>query len=277
MEQIQSHPFFEGINWKALRKHDTPFVPKLDNDADTAYFDIESKSPPRFAELATAAAVADQLIRVESSPAIGASRTLFAIPKIKVKELDEGSFPPLKSFIPVSRQTDGGIRCGIAVEKENRSPNSQRLRPAMKVPLTAPKPQAAVSRLPVASQTAAKKKRNSDRSQQRPSGAVTPSPSLATPLGTRYNHSHLHPIAASISNTSSSISNSRFNTPLFKTPTKIVDPTSMSMSSSPDREILGFTFKRPRAGSVKSVLPDRPRSLISQKLNFDSIDDDMGM
>jgi hypothetical protein len=233
MDSIQSHPLFEGINWRSLRRQETPFVPKLDNDEDTTYFDTESKSPPRFPDFGKMGGF--ELRRVESSPAVpqfSLSRTTNIIPtmpKIKVKEMDD-------------------------VEKENWYPNSQRARAPStcqpKVPMTAPKPQAAISRLPVAIQSA-KKKRNSDKSLK--SSRSSNSSFAATP-----------------NQTNSKYPASRFATPMFKTPTKTADQTP---GGSPDREILGFTFKRPRTTSLK-MKPERPKSLISQKLNFDEMEDD---
>ena len=37
-EQIMSHPFFEGIDWVNLKEITPPFVPTLDNEDDTSYF-----------------------------------------------------------------------------------------------------------------------------------------------------------------------------------------------------------------------------------------------
>jgi serine/threonine kinase 38 len=39
VNEIKSHPFFEGINWDNLRQQTAPFVPKLKSETDTTYFD----------------------------------------------------------------------------------------------------------------------------------------------------------------------------------------------------------------------------------------------
>jgi len=39
VEEIKSHPFFEGLNWNSLRQSHAPFVPKLEDATDTSYFD----------------------------------------------------------------------------------------------------------------------------------------------------------------------------------------------------------------------------------------------
>lgn len=37
--QIKAHPFFSDINWDQLLTQKMPFVPKLDNEQDTSYFE----------------------------------------------------------------------------------------------------------------------------------------------------------------------------------------------------------------------------------------------
>lgn len=44
MEEIQTHPFFVGIDWKQLSRSQPPFVPELSSAHDTKYFPI--LSPP---------------------------------------------------------------------------------------------------------------------------------------------------------------------------------------------------------------------------------------
>eukprot|EP00826_Nyctotherus_ovalis_P033907 TRINITY_DN2770_c0_g1_i1.p2 TRINITY_DN2770_c0_g1~~TRINITY_DN2770_c0_g1_i1.p2 ORF type:complete len:163 (-),score=38.75 TRINITY_DN2770_c0_g1_i1:155-643(-) len=39
VEEIKSHPFFQGMDWSCLRQQEPPFVPKPANIADTSYFD----------------------------------------------------------------------------------------------------------------------------------------------------------------------------------------------------------------------------------------------
>jgi len=46
--EINSHPFFRGIDWNHLRSMPPPFVPELSGDTDTRYFDdIELLTSPR--------------------------------------------------------------------------------------------------------------------------------------------------------------------------------------------------------------------------------------
>ena len=37
--EIKAHPFFKGINWMKIKEMKPPFIPKLDNDYDTKYFE----------------------------------------------------------------------------------------------------------------------------------------------------------------------------------------------------------------------------------------------
>ena len=39
LEDVQQHPFFSEIPWPTLRDQPAPFVPALDNDLDTGYYD----------------------------------------------------------------------------------------------------------------------------------------------------------------------------------------------------------------------------------------------
>lgn len=36
---MKSHPFFAGINWDTLLQQKALFLPRVENDEDTAYFD----------------------------------------------------------------------------------------------------------------------------------------------------------------------------------------------------------------------------------------------
>ena len=38
-EEIKSHPFFKGVNWKKIKEMKPPFIPQLKNDYDVKYFD----------------------------------------------------------------------------------------------------------------------------------------------------------------------------------------------------------------------------------------------
>ncbi|THH04795.1 hypothetical protein EW145_g5257 [Phellinidium pouzarii] len=39
LTQVQSHPFFKGLRWDDLRSTKAPFVPALDSEVDTGYYD----------------------------------------------------------------------------------------------------------------------------------------------------------------------------------------------------------------------------------------------
>ena len=39
MDQVTSHPFFEKTDWTNLRSASPPFVPRLDSEVDTGYYD----------------------------------------------------------------------------------------------------------------------------------------------------------------------------------------------------------------------------------------------
>lgn len=39
LSDIQNHSFFKGIDWQRIRSQPAPFVPELDNELDTRYFD----------------------------------------------------------------------------------------------------------------------------------------------------------------------------------------------------------------------------------------------
>ena len=46
-DEVKNHPFFKGINWDNIKEcFDPPFIPELQNDYDTKYFDeFEEKEP----------------------------------------------------------------------------------------------------------------------------------------------------------------------------------------------------------------------------------------
>ena len=39
IEEIKSHPFFKGVDWDNIRSTKAPFIPELENDYDTKYFE----------------------------------------------------------------------------------------------------------------------------------------------------------------------------------------------------------------------------------------------
>lgn len=39
ISEIQKHPFFEGLDWSKLHEEEPPFVPRLENEEDTSYFE----------------------------------------------------------------------------------------------------------------------------------------------------------------------------------------------------------------------------------------------
>ena len=51
MDQIKSHPFFTGVQWADLRATQAPFVPALDSELDTGYYD-DFTSPEDMAKYA---------------------------------------------------------------------------------------------------------------------------------------------------------------------------------------------------------------------------------
>jgi len=51
LAQVKSHPFFKRITWDTLRSTQPPFVPTLDNDEDTGYYD-DFTSPEDMAKYA---------------------------------------------------------------------------------------------------------------------------------------------------------------------------------------------------------------------------------
>ena len=46
-EEVKNHPFFKGVDWEHLKEYfEPPFIPELQNDYDTRYFDeFEEKEP----------------------------------------------------------------------------------------------------------------------------------------------------------------------------------------------------------------------------------------
>ncbi len=42
-EDLKNHPFFEGIDWKNIRKEEAPFVPQVSEITDTKYFDARNE------------------------------------------------------------------------------------------------------------------------------------------------------------------------------------------------------------------------------------------
>ena len=51
MGQVMSHPFFESVKWDDLRSVKAPFVPALDSEIDTGYYD-DFTSPEDMAKYA---------------------------------------------------------------------------------------------------------------------------------------------------------------------------------------------------------------------------------
>ena len=41
IEAIKADPYFSGVEWAQLRASEPPFVPQLDNEVDTSYFELE--------------------------------------------------------------------------------------------------------------------------------------------------------------------------------------------------------------------------------------------
>ena len=40
-QEVKEHPFFTGLNWESLLRQKAEFVPQLDDEEDTSYFDSE--------------------------------------------------------------------------------------------------------------------------------------------------------------------------------------------------------------------------------------------
>ena len=51
LQQLSSHPFFSSIRWEDLRSIRAPFVPALDSEIDTGYYD-DFTSPEDMAKYA---------------------------------------------------------------------------------------------------------------------------------------------------------------------------------------------------------------------------------
>jgi cell cycle protein kinase DBF2 len=51
LEQVRNHPFFDQVQWDNLRGVDAPFIPELDSEADTGYYD-DFTSPEDMAKYA---------------------------------------------------------------------------------------------------------------------------------------------------------------------------------------------------------------------------------
>lgn len=39
LDEIKQHPFYAGIRWDTIRDTPAPFIPALDSEVDTGYFD----------------------------------------------------------------------------------------------------------------------------------------------------------------------------------------------------------------------------------------------
>ena len=46
VQLIKNHPFFKGIDWESIGSPQSiaPFIPKLQNEMDTSYFDADQQS-----------------------------------------------------------------------------------------------------------------------------------------------------------------------------------------------------------------------------------------
>jgi len=51
LAQVTQHPFFKGVKWEDLRTVRAPFVPALDSEIDTGYYD-DFSSPEDMAKYA---------------------------------------------------------------------------------------------------------------------------------------------------------------------------------------------------------------------------------
>ena len=48
VEEIKAHPFFKNVDWKNIRNSKAPFIPELENDYDTKYFEEKFKYEEEF-------------------------------------------------------------------------------------------------------------------------------------------------------------------------------------------------------------------------------------
>ncbi len=87
LSQVSSHPFFASLNFTNLRGMNPPFVPQLESEVDTGYFD-DFENPE---DMAKYKEVKDKQRNVE-----------------KVREKDEG---------PGARQKDRGLWMGFTFGK----------------------------------------------------------------------------------------------------------------------------------------------------------------
>ena len=39
LDDVKQHPFYAGVPWNILRDTPAPFIPALDSEVDTGYFD----------------------------------------------------------------------------------------------------------------------------------------------------------------------------------------------------------------------------------------------
>lgn len=39
LDDVKHHPFYAGVDWDRIRDAPAPFIPALDSDVDTGYFD----------------------------------------------------------------------------------------------------------------------------------------------------------------------------------------------------------------------------------------------
>ena len=40
--EVRDHPFFDGVDWATLLKQKAEFIPQLQGEEDTSYFDSKS-------------------------------------------------------------------------------------------------------------------------------------------------------------------------------------------------------------------------------------------
>ena len=51
IDEIKKHPFFKNLNWENIRNVKAPFIPKLENEFDTKYFDTFPEQEPFYPPL----------------------------------------------------------------------------------------------------------------------------------------------------------------------------------------------------------------------------------
>ncbi|KAF8439478.1 AGC/NDR protein kinase [Boletus edulis BED1] len=73
LPQVMSHPFFDGVKWEDLRSTRAPFVPALDSEIDTGYYDdfTSLEDMAKYAEVKEKQRNVDKVKEKDDTPARG--------------------------------------------------------------------------------------------------------------------------------------------------------------------------------------------------------------